>query len=303
MKPTAATVLAQAKINLSLRILAREATGYHQLETLLCRIDLSDRVTLHTEPDVRELTASGPMIPPAGLGPVEQNLAWRAAVAYQAEAGWPSGFRIHLEKNIPVGGGLGGGSADAGATLRILNRLSPEPLSADRLLRVAGALGADVPFLTQDASPLALAWGRGDRVMTLPPLPSRGCVLFAFPFGVDTASAYSWLREEPQRDTSPLLLSPADLAYWEGVDERSANDFERVVLPRYPALSTAMKELARGPGLVPRMSGSGSTLFVLGPTQSFFPARLLAIESERPGEVLPLATMTSEFVHPVEIVQ
>lgn len=164
---TAARVEAQAKINLSLRILAQEKSGYHQLETLFARIDLADTVEVALDTSRQELVVEG-----AEVGPAEQNLAFRAAVAFLDATGWATGFRIRIVKRIPAGGGLGGGSADAGAVLRILNHLAPHPLSAAALPTVAVRLGADVPFLAAEA-PMALAWGRGERMLTLP-LSHRG---------------------------------------------------------------------------------------------------------------------------------
>jgi hypothetical protein len=175
-----------------LRVLAREASGYHQLETLFCRLELGDAVTIRTDVRGRSFDCTGDVIPPAGLGVTERNLAWRAAVAYTDATGWPNEWAIEIVKTIPVGGGLGGGSADAGAVLRCLNALAPSPLAVHELLALAGPLGADVPFLCID-DPLALAWGRGERMLALPPLPSRAVTLVCFPFGVSTPDAYGWL--------------------------------------------------------------------------------------------------------------
>ena len=121
--PRTARTLAQAKINLFLRVLAREASGYHQLETLFQRLDLGDDVRVRIGVRGRAVDTRG-----ADVGPTEGNLAWRAGVAYADAAGWPDGFAIEIDKRIPVGGGLGGGSADAGAVLRCLDRLNPTPL-------------------------------------------------------------------------------------------------------------------------------------------------------------------------------
>ena len=170
---TTARTLAQAKVNLFLRVLAREANGYHQLETLFCRLDLGDDVVVRTNVRGRSLDCQGDVIPPNGLGPVEWNLAWRAATAYSEATGWPNDWAIEIQKRIPVGGGLGGGSADAGAVLRCLNALNPTPLPPHALLGIAGQLGADVPFLTSEAS-FALAWGRGERMLRIAPIPARG---------------------------------------------------------------------------------------------------------------------------------
>src|ERR1700689_1373632 len=104
----AGRVAAQAKINLALRVLAREASGYHQIETLFCRIALADTVVVRIATQERSLDCRG-----ADLGPIETILASGAPGAYAAARGWPTGFAIEVEKHIPVGGGLGGGSADA----------------------------------------------------------------------------------------------------------------------------------------------------------------------------------------------
>lgn len=284
-----------AKVNLSLRVLARETSGYHQIETLFCRVDLADDVTVHTrDDDSRSVVCRG-----AEVGPPENNLAWRAAVAYGARVGWPSGFDIEIEKNIPVGGGLGGGSADAAATLRALNAMNPRPLAPNDLLDLAGSIGADVPFLASDV-PLALAWGRGERMLALPALPERDIALVLPPFGVATAEAYAWLaqararaaaRDEarasaassnstvteeielPTRDEGPPgpVLHPfSAVTSWEGVAGISSNDFEPVVFGERPELGAIHERLAAVPAVaVARMSGSGSTLFALfeGPAE------------------------------------
>jgi len=262
------TVRAQAKVNLFLRVLAREGTGHHQIETLFCRLALADVVTVRVTRG-RSIRCTGDRLPPDGLGPDEQNLAWRAAVAFAEATGFPEGFAIEVEKHIPVGGGLGGGSADAGAVLRILNALCPHPLSREDLAALAGGLGADVPFLTQDASPLALAWGRGDRLLTLPHLPTRSAWLHVPGVSVSTADAYRWLDESPPIHRSTLLEASA-FSSWPAVIERAVNDFQAVVASRVPevgvvvaAMYRAMEAERLGAGAFGLMSGTGSTVVVL----------------------------------------
>ena len=269
----AATVRAQAKINLFLRVTGREASGYHHLETLFCRIALADVVSVRLTSTGRVLDSGGPALPPQGLGPTEQNLAWRAAVAYADAVGWPASFAIELDKQIPVTAGLAGGSADAGAVLRALNALSPRPVAADTLLELARALGADVSFLTQDVATLAFAWGRGDAWRALPPLPSRTCLLAVPAAGVATSQAYAWLdearswtdREVPAVATGSTL---PDVPSWDDVSRLAHNDFEGVVFPRHPEIEQAWRYLTdvatqRGPGGFARMSGSGAAIFAV----------------------------------------
>ena len=253
----AARVQAQAKVNLVLRILAREATGYHQLETLFARIDLADTVEVAVDTAAREVTCRG-----ADVGPMERNLAFRAAEAFLAQTGWRTGFAIAIDKRIPMGGGLGGGSADAGAVLRALNALAPAPLDAAALATLALRLGADVPFLTGEA-PLALAWGRGERLLALPALPARPVLLCLPPFGVETAAAFGWVAaaREGRPLAAPAPLALADLTTWAGVEALAANDFEPEVFLRHPALARCLEALAGAGATLARMSGSGSTVF------------------------------------------
>lgn len=264
----AARVAAQGKINLALRILAREASGFHDLETLFCKIALADDVIVRVGDSTdRALTVTGEAVPAEGLGAPEANLAWRAAAAYAEFDNWPRGFAIEIDKVIPVGGGLGGGSADAAAVLRALNALNPRPLPAAELLAIAGTLGADVPFLTSDAT-LALAWGRGERMLALPALPVRDVALVLPPDPVNTAEAYQWLaasRSAQSGQPHPAVLHPlASVTTWEGVSRLSTNDFEPVVFAERPELAKVYEKLVSVEGVaVARMSGSGSTLFAL----------------------------------------
>jgi 4-diphosphocytidyl-2-C-methyl-D-erythritol kinase len=283
---TEAHVSAEAKVNLMLRVLAREASGYHQIETVFCRLALADDVIVRVTPGGHTLNCRG-----ADVGPVERNLAYRAAVAYSEVRGWPAGFAIDIDKRIPVGGGLGGGSADAAAVLRALAALDPEPLALDALLTIAGHLGADVPFLTADSG-LALAWGRGDRLLALPAPAARSVVLYLPPFSVQTAAAYGWLAEARGASTAPARLLPAHaLTDWEWLAVYGGNDFEGPVGIRHPEIVVALATLRSLDGVVlARMSGSGSTVFgVLDPSADAgaIATRLGAL---LPGTVLTTST-------------
>ena len=267
----AARVDAQAKINLFLRVLAREASGYHQLETLFARLDLADRIVVRVrEGGGRSIDCAGPALDSDAIGPAEANLGSRAAVAYAEEAAWPGGFAIEIEKQVPVGGGLGGGSADAGGVLRALNALNPTPLPQHRLFAVAAALGADVPFLTAEA-PLALAWGRGERMLAFPALPPRHAALLRPPFGVATPDAFAWLSEaragesasDGRQTPQPRMIFPHQFLEWESVYRLVTNEFEPVVGARHPEIGAAREALISAGARAARMSGSGSTVFGL----------------------------------------
>jgi 4-diphosphocytidyl-2-C-methyl-D-erythritol kinase len=266
---TLARTVAQAKVNLALRVLAREASGYHQLETLFCRLAIGDDVVVRTNVRGRSIDCHGDVVPTGGLGAPEQNLAWRAADAYAAATGWPNDFAIEITKRISVGGGLGGGSADAGAVLRCLNALAPEPLSAEALVALATPLGADVPFLTTEA-PLALAWGRGERLLEVGALPPRDVLLITFPFGVSTPVAYGWLdNDAPVGAPAARVWSVDRLASWEAVRAIAHNDFEAVVAPRHAEIAQALAALrscaadAGDPSAFALLAGSGATVFLI----------------------------------------
>ncbi len=301
MIPSEAKVEAQAKLNLFLRVLAREDNGYHQIETLFCRIALADTVTVRLTPSGRTLECHGERMPAGGLGPVEKNLAWRAATAYAGAIGFPAGFDISIEKRIPVGGGLGGGSADAGGVLRALNALNPRPVAPDELLRLAAALGADVPFLTQDRSTVARGVGYGDQLTLLPALPPSAVVLLVPDVAVSTGDAYRWLDESP-REIASGALPLEQLETWAGVAAAAGNDFEAVVGAQVPIVGRLLHNLRRaevlgmlGSSAMVLLSGSGSCVAVVTGD------RAPRAQSSLPplNGISVVETETSEFVEPV----
>ena len=292
MSAHVARVAAQAKLNLGLRVLARERGGYHEIETLFARIALADVVTVRPQDEERTLVVHG-----ADVGPAEQNLAYRAAVAYGDATGWPRGFAIDIEKKIPVGGGFGGGSADAGGVLRALNALAPEPASGAELLRIAITLGADVPYLTT-TEPFALAWGRGERMLALPALPERAVLLVLPGFPIETAAAYAWLAASRPADLpSPRMVSVAELTSWETLQPHVVNDFELVVAEHHPEIPAIIAQLREAGASIAGMTGSGSALYGIVPLFS----DTAPITSALPGIVVPTRTVTR--VAAVELVE
>lgn len=289
-----ARVAAQAKINLLLRVLAREASGYHSIETVFARIDLADDVRIRIASG-RSLDCAGSSMPASGLGPVERNLAYRAALAYAEATGWPDGFAIEIEKRIPVGGGLGGGSADAGAVLRALDALSPNPLG-HRLVELATPLGADVPFMAIE-SPVALAWGRGERMLPLHPLDSRPVALLMPNFGVPTADAYGWVSaDRGSYVPTATVLNPESLATWESLAAIAMNDFEQPVGVRHPEIVELVSLLKDCDAPIAMMSGSGSTVFGIFDSAE-------RVEHLRPAGAQVIQTRTSASVAPVEVLR
>jgi 4-diphosphocytidyl-2-C-methyl-D-erythritol kinase len=253
-------VAAPAKVNLRLCILAREESGYHQLETVFCAISLADRVVVaRGEAGIRLEVEGG-----VDVGPPERNLAVRAAERFHREMGIAPAVDLHLTKHIPAAAGLGGGSSDAAAVLRALNALHGDPLSLAALLQMAIELGADVPFFLC-GSPLALAWGRGERLLPLPPLPPRA-VLVAHPGqAMPTADAFREVAALRGGDYVPetAVISPDALRSWGRVAELASNDFQIVVVRRIPELADGLNIMLDAGACIASLTGSGSCIFAV----------------------------------------
>ncbi|HEX9376050.1 MAG TPA: 4-(cytidine 5'-diphospho)-2-C-methyl-D-erythritol kinase [Actinomycetota bacterium] len=250
---------AHAKINVFLRVLGRRDDGYHDLESLILPVSLSDDVVVRRQPHVsasvrlpdgRPLLLSDPMA----------NLALRAAAEwYEARPGKEEGASVEVEKRIPVASGLGGGSADAATTLRALNELWGRPFGAPELAGIGARLGSDVPALL-DGGPV-LVGGRGEIVEPVVVAP-MWWVLLPQPFGVRSAEAYAWWDEEPgssDRDVAAVLEAARG-----GRVERLArllfNDLQAPVARRHAQVQVAVERLLDAGALGAAMSGSGPTV-------------------------------------------
>jgi 4-diphosphocytidyl-2-C-methyl-D-erythritol kinase len=251
-------VLAPAKINLHLRILAREDSGYHSIETIFARIALADRLHLRESGPGIQLFVEG-----QDLGPVADNLVHRAATAFYQASRLTPALAIRLEKHIPAGAGLGGGSSDAAATLAALNLRHGRPLDPVALHRLALAIGSDVPFFLTGAG-LVLAWGRGERCLRLPDPPDRNILLAVPSLSIGTAGAYELLAahraQRPQPPPAPLP-DPDRLADWDVLAGIAANDFEDVLFALYPPLARLRDALADAGARPARLTGSGAAVF------------------------------------------
>ena len=296
MSGRAARMLAQAKINLALRVFGKQADGFHSIETVFLRLDLGDDVEIRTTRGERSLRC----FEMRDKRP-EENLAYRAAELFANETGWPKGFEIEIVKNVPIGGGLGGGSADAAAVLQILNTLSSKPMGNEQLLGLAGRVGSDTPFLASDYV-MALSWGRGERLLRLKPLPSRDVQLFFPPFGIDTGEAYALLdaARGPYAGAGPELTTEM-FRDWNSAAKNSVNDFEELMRRRHKEIDALLSRSERG-GAFYRMSGSGSTVFKV----SEVGRKTTDAEAEVPALEIPegtkrIVTRTAESVVPVEL--
>jgi 4-diphosphocytidyl-2-C-methyl-D-erythritol kinase len=251
---------ALAKVNLFLRVLSRNQDGYHGIETLLCRVSLSDQL----QAERREGKGVTIEVEGADAGPPAENLAARAAARVLDATGNRFAVHLALTKRIPVRAGLGGGSSDAAAALQLVNHLAGDVVPRHELLQFAAQLGSDVPFFLSGA-PLALAWNRGERMMRLPPLPPAPALLLTPPISIATAEAYAWmdsLRSESER-RGAVALDLDSLSRWGDVGRMAGNDFEAPVFSRHSAIRSAFEALVTTRPLVCRMTGSGSTLFAI----------------------------------------
>ncbi|MGH7537885.1 MAG: 4-(cytidine 5'-diphospho)-2-C-methyl-D-erythritol kinase [Gemmatimonadales bacterium] len=256
--PDRVRVAAHAKINLFLRVLAREPDGHHQIETAFTLLELADDVAATRTPGAVTLHVEGPA---TDLGPIEQNLAVRAARAVLEATGQRFGVALELTKRIPVRAGLGGGSSDAAAALHAVNALAGDAVPRHELLHLATRLGADVAYFASGAA-TAVAWGRGERLFRLAPLPAAP-VLVAVPgVTVATPHAYRWWDEMHPVPAArgPLLLDAEALATWGSVGRLGGNDFELPVFGKHPELRALFERLAQTRPLWVRLCGSGGAV-------------------------------------------
>jgi 4-diphosphocytidyl-2-C-methyl-D-erythritol kinase len=223
-------------------------------------LDLADSLRLIPREKGISFSFRGP-----DLGPDEDNLVVQAARMFQERAGPDCGIELFLDKRIPVRGGLGGGSSDAAATLKGMDALYPGRVDRKELAVMAGDLGADVPFFLSP-SPLALAWGRGDRVLPLSPLPPAPLLLAVPPVQVETSRAFGLLaasREGRPPKGLAEIVDPDHLASWSGVAGLSVNDFEGVIFSAFPILGKIAEALRDQEPRMVRLTGSGSALYAV----------------------------------------
>jgi 4-diphosphocytidyl-2-C-methyl-D-erythritol kinase len=252
---------APAKINLALHVTRRREDGYHDLESLIVFADIGDDLEAEVAGE-DSLVISGPFA--AGLGAGPTNLVLRAVAAFRAR--WPElsppGVKLHLVKNLPVASGIGGGSADAAAALRIMAALASQPVPVSALLDLAAGLGADVPACLL-SRPL-VARGVGEILSPLPQFPQLHITLVNPKVPVSTPDVFRRLRAH---DNYPLpalpepLTRPAQLGLW--LNE-TRNDLQPPAIKLVPEIGVLVDELAETPGvMLARMSGSGATVFGL----------------------------------------
>ena len=262
--PDILTDLAPAKINLTLRVLGQLADGYHRLDSLVGFAEIGDRLTVAAGTSL-SLTVTGPFASALRGTPPDQNLAFRAADALRIAVGRPElGATLTLEKHLPIASGIGGGSADAAAALRLLPRLWGLDPATLPLAGIAARLGADVPMCLLGKS--ARVAGVGDVIDPVP-LPRVAAVLVNPGVPVETKAAFAAREGE---FSLPLLALPP----LQGVDDladlvqRGGNDLTRPALTLAPVIADVLKALRAAPNCrAAALSGSGATCFGLFPTR------------------------------------
>ena len=250
---------APAKINLSLDVLRKREDGYHEVEMIMTMVDLADRLEMEELPRDTIIISSQ-----AGYIPLdEKNLAFQAAKLIKERYGVRKGVYIHLDKRIPVSAGLAGGSTDAAATLRGLNRLWKLNIPAEELRKLGEELGSDVPFCVTGGT--AIARGRGERLTRIGSPPPCWVVLVKPPINVSTADVYGRfrvdrIRHRPQTDAMLRAIEEGDFPRLCGA---LGNVLEEVTIPMHPEVRNIKESMLRLGADGALMSGSGPTVFAL----------------------------------------
>jgi 4-diphosphocytidyl-2-C-methyl-D-erythritol kinase len=268
------TIFSPAKINLFLAITGRRSDGYHDLVSVVTPLDFGDHLMAEAgtrPPDAGKQFSLGCDHPEVPVD--DSNLILKAAEAFAVATGWAEPVAFQLEKCIPVGAGLGGGSSNATAALLALNQLSGANLGRAELAALAAGVGSDCPLFLEDRP--VIMRGRGERIELLPEaaagrLRGRRVLVFKPSLGVSTAWAYERMAAGAPQSYLPAGEAERRIAAWiEGnadADELLFNNLEPVVFRKFLALPTLLDRLGHQFGLAPRMSGSGSACFALLPS-------------------------------------
>ena len=280
-----------AKVNLHLQVVGRRADGYHELRTIFQTVDLADFVEVELAGSGVELVVSGADLP-AGPG----NLAYDAAERFLARWAPAHGARLRLEKRIPTGGGLGGGSSNAATVLLALQSLLGAPAPPDELWWLARELGADVPYFLLGGT--ALGVGRGDELVPLPELPERELLLVLPPLHIPTAAVFADIGQLTPAPLDPRIgsLVQRNGLDW-GVVDLVSNDLERPVFERWTELARLHGELLAAGAKAARLSGSGTALWAVweGEMDGGLRGRLGDGHRLVPVRTLPRSRVMSQF--------
>jgi len=246
---------APAKVNLHLEIRDLQPDGYHEILSIVQAVPLFDRVHIRS---LKEKNALRFCCEPPIAG--RKNIAAAAARMFKTACGLETGVEVRIEKRIPVGAGLGGGSSDAAAVLGGLNKMFSFPLSPARLHELAAELGSDVSFFLH--GPAALMSGRGDTVEDLKPRGDFVLVLVYPGIPISTAEAYRWFDEDEERDRRTSASEDLKAQFEQKSPDSWTffNSFQSTIESRYPLISEIMRELRKSGARLATLSGSGSSV-------------------------------------------
>lgn len=245
-----------AKINLGLDVIRRLPNGYHQVKMVMQAIDLWDELTLERSEGGITMTTDSD-----SLATDESNLVLRAARLMQETFSLKAGLTIHLQKNIPIAAGLAGGSTDAAAVMKGINRLFDLNVPLPKLMELSTAVGADVPFCILGGT--ALAEGIGERLTSLAPIPFCHILIAKPDISVSTKYVYEHLdstgiEKHPDLDGMTAAISSGSLP---GIISRMENVLETVTIPAHPVIAAIKRRLLKLGAEGSLMSGSGPTVF------------------------------------------
>ena len=249
-------IKAYAKINISLDIVGKREDGYHLLEMIMQSIDLYDEISIEKQKEDITITCDKQYVPVD-----ERNLAYKAAKLFKEEYNITSGVNININKNIPVCAGLAGGSTDAAAVLKIMNKLFHINASEEKLMELGLKLGADVPYCISGGT--AICKGIGEEVTKLKPFKDKILVLVKPPFGVSTKVVYQEFKLDRVRNhpNTNLLINAIENDNLEEVCSNMKNLLENVTLRKHKVLINIKEEMKRYGSVGTMMSGSGPTVF------------------------------------------
>ncbi|MBM7610089.1 4-diphosphocytidyl-2-C-methyl-D-erythritol kinase [Lysinibacillus composti] len=256
-------VKAPAKINLTLDVLYKRPDQYHEVEMIMTTVDLADRIGLDSRKDGQILISSS-----SGFIPNDsRNLAYQAAQLLKDTYGIQEGVLITIDKQIPIAAGLAGGSSDAAATLRGLNKLWNLNLSLDTLAELGAKIGSDVSFCVYGGT--ALATGRGEKIQELPAPPTCWVVLAKPKIGVSTAQVYGALRlDEVKHPNTKQMIEAIETENYDLMCDSVGNVLETVTFNLHPEVVMIKEQMKRFGADAVLMSGSGPTVFGLVDSES-----------------------------------
>ncbi len=246
-----------AKINIGLWVLNKRKDGYHNIATVYQQIDLHDVITFQKRSESIHITSTDSNIPSD-----KNNLVFKAFQLFQEKIDIQEGIEIHIDKKIPVGGGLGGGSSNAAVTLQIANHLWNDPLDRDELNTMAVNIGSDVPFFLKGGT--VLGQGRGDILTPLNWSTDYWIVLACPTFGVSTSWAYKQAKIALTKEEKfTKLVSILERYSLHTLKDDFENELEGVVFRRHPILREIKEQMYQRDAFYAGMSGSGSSIYGL----------------------------------------